>query len=180
MGEPIDMEKTYAGKEKLRPEARKNILGLEAQLWSETIKGRDMIEYYMLPKLMGFAESAWAAERVWESARDDAQRRHLVTTEWNVFANTLGQEELPRLSYLNGGYNYRIAPPGAVIRNGVLHANTDMPGLVIRYTTDGVEPDQNSPEWTRAVKVSGNVTLKAFDRAGKSSRPVRVNAPPEQ
>ena len=60
--------------EHLKPEARKNILGVEAQVWSETIKGRDMLEYYTLPKLIGFAESAWAPERDWETIEDRVER----------------------------------------------------------------------------------------------------------
>jgi N-acetyl-beta-hexosaminidase len=34
-------------------------VGLQAQLWSETIHGRDMLEYYMLPRMIGFSESEW-------------------------------------------------------------------------------------------------------------------------
>src|SRR5690606_11982018 len=63
MGKVLDPERSFVGMERLKPEARANILGIQAQLWGETIKGGDMIEYYMLPKLIGFAESAWAADR---------------------------------------------------------------------------------------------------------------------
>lgn len=176
MGRKIDPEKEYADKERLKPEARKNILGLEAQLWSETIKGRDMIEYYMLPKLMGFSESAWAAPRRWETIEDRTERERAIASEWNVFANTLGQRDLPRLSYLNGGYSYRIPPPGAVIRNGLLHANVAFPGLIIRYSTNGEEPDESSPVYTNPVRVSGPVIVKCFDRAGHSGRAVHVTS----
>lgn len=176
MGRKIDPEKEYADKERLRPEARKNILGLEAQLWSETIKGRDMLEYYMLPKLMGFAESAWAAPRSWETMENRERREQEMASQWNVFANTLGQRDLPRLSHLNDGYNYRIPPPGAVIRNGVLHANVAFPGLIIRYSTSGEEPHKNSPVYTAPVKVSGRVTVKCFDASGHAGRSVHVTA----
>ncbi len=171
MGQPLDLTADRS-KVRLKPEARKNIIGLEAQLWSETIKGREMIEYYMLPKLLGFSESAWAAPRTWETIENAEARAKVVDRDWNVFANTLGQKELPRLSYLNGGYNYRIAPPGAVIREGSLYANTEFPGVQIRYTTDGTEPDTNSPVWTGPVKVTGTVKVKCFDPSGKSSRTV--------
>lgn len=176
MGKKLDIAKAYGNKERLKPEARKNILGLEAQLWSETIKGRDMIEYYMLPKLLGFSESAWSAPRAWETVEDPQKRETLIQRDWNLFANTLGQEELPRLSYLNEGYNYRIPPPGAVIREGVLLANTAFPGLTIRYTTDGSEPNEKSMEYTDPVKASEGIVLKAFDASGKSSRPVQVTS----
>jgi hexosaminidase len=173
MGREINASE-FEGRERLKPEARKNILGVEAQLWSETIKGREMLEYYMLPKLIGFAESAWAPERAWETVADKDKRDALLNKGWNVFANTLAQKELPRLSYLNGGYQYRIPLPGATISGGKLQANTELPGLVIRYTTDGTEPTEQSPVYTAPVPVNGVVILKSFDASGRSSRPVKV------
>jgi hexosaminidase len=175
MGRTIDMETEFADVERLRPEARENILGIEAQLWSETIKGRDMIEYYMLPKLMGFAESAWARERPWETIENQDRREEMMASGWNVFANALGQRELPRLSYMNSGYNYRVPLPGAIIKDGKLLANIEFPGLDIRYTTDGTEPNENAPLYSGAVEVTGAVKLKAFDASGKSSRTVEVS-----
>ena len=174
MGKKLDVATAYAGKERLKPGARKNILGLEAQLWSETIKGRNMIEYYMLPKLVGFSESAWSAPREWETVEDQQDREALIRKDWNLFANTLGQKELPRLGYLNDGYNYRIPPPGAVISDGVLSANVAYPGLTIRYTTDGSEPNEKSMEYKGPVNAPDGIVLKAFDASGKSSRSVQV------
>ncbi|MBL0739655.1 family 20 glycosylhydrolase [Chryseolinea lacunae] len=162
--------------EHLKPEARKNILGLEAQVWCETVKGRDMLEYYMLPKLIGFAESAWTAERTWETVENRTQREALMLKGWNVFANALAKRELPRLHYLNGGYQYRIPPPGAVLENGELKANTEYPGLIIRYTTDGSEPSSASTRYDGPVQATGTVTLRSFDRAGQASRSVKATA----
>lgn len=163
--------------ERLKPEAQANVLGVEAQLWSETVKGREMMEYYVLPKLMGFAESAWAQPRAWEKIESKEQREIVMTREWNTFANGLGKRELPRLSYVNNGYNYRVPVPGAVIEKGQLKANTAYPGLEIRYTLDGSEPTRESLLYTKEVPVSATVTLRAFDSAGKGSRSVKVQGP---
>jgi hexosaminidase len=175
MGKRFDPDEEFADKERLLPEARKNILGIEAQLWSETIKGRDMLEYYLLPKLFGFAESAWTSGRAWETIEDETKREQAIKQDWNVFANTLGQREIPRLGYLNGGYNYRIPPPGAVVRAGKLYASTSFPGLTIRYSTDGTEPDENDPVYEGAIDVTGRVVVKAFDRSGNASRPMYLD-----
>jgi len=172
MGKPLGPE--FVGRERLKPEARKNILGVEAQLWSETIKGREMIEYYTLPKLIGFAESAWAAERPWETIDDKTAREKIMAEGWNRFANTLARRELPRLAGLNGGYTYRLPLPGAVIENGQLKANVEYPGLAIHYTTDGSEPKIGSPRYTGPVAVGGLVKLKCFDAAGRASRTVEI------
>ncbi len=174
MGKP--MKEEFVGKELLKPEARKNILGIEAQLWCETIKGRDMMEYSILPKLLGFSESAWAAERKWENVADPVARKKMMLEGWNIFANTIAQKDLPRLKTINGGYNYRLPLPGAVIDGGMLKANIELPGLAIRYTTDGSEPTSESALYSAPVKVSGTIKLKSFDAAGKSSRSSIVTA----
>ncbi|WP_317046652.1 beta-N-acetylhexosaminidase [Spirosoma pollinicola] len=173
MGKPIN----FAGLERMRPDARKNVLGIEAQLWSETVKGRDMAEYDILPKLLGFAESAWAPERPWETIENRQAREKSMAVGWNVFANTLAQRELPRLARINGGYNYRLPLPGATFDKGLLTANVELPGLLVRYTTDGSEPTMQSALYTAPVKVTGTVKLKSFDRAGRSSRSAIVAVP---
>ena len=183
LGQNLDLETgnmTAGAKSKiivehLKAEARKNILGIEAQIWSETIKGGEMLEYYMLPKLIGFAESAWASERKWETINGKVEREARIQQEWNGFANTMAKKELPRLSYLNGGYNYRIPPPGAIVENGMLKANSELPGLIIRYTTDGTEPSVTSTQYNGPVEISGKVLLKSFDGAGKSSSTASVD-----
>ncbi|GAB4033325.1 family 20 glycosylhydrolase [Spirosoma gilvum] len=171
MGKPL----SFAGLERMKPEARKNIRGVESQLWSETVKGRDMAEYDILPKLLGFAESAWAPERTWETIENQQARERAMDAGWNVFANTLAQKEFFRLARLNGGYNYRIPPPGALIENGMLKANVELPGLTIRYTTDGSEPTAQSTAFASPVTVTGTVKLKSFDAAGRSSRSITVS-----
>lgn len=184
MGQKLDLEGPHNGKdisngmvvERLKPEAQKHILGVEAQVWSETIKGKDMMEYYILPKLIGFAESAWTKERVWETIENKSQRTPVILEGWNAFANDLAKKELPRMAYLNGGYNYRIPPPGAILDHGELRANTEYPGLVIRYTTDGTEPTAGSDVYNGPVKVNGNVRLKSFDVSGRSSKVVDIKS----
>lgn len=175
MGKPIKPAAEYRHMVRLNANARKNIKGLQAQLWSETIYGQEMLEYYLLPKLIGFAESAWAAERIWETTTNEALQQKQLNQGWNVFANTLAARELPRLAVLSGGYNYRIPTPGATLENGLLKANTAFPGLTIRFTTDGSEPGKNSQIIDNALKIQATeATLKAFDAAGRSSRAITV------
>jgi hexosaminidase len=162
--------------EALRPGARQNITGLQGQLWSETIKGGEMLEYYYLPKMLGLAERAWAGQPGWGGIAEPAARMEAVNSAWNQFANVIGQRELPRLDHIFGGYHYRLPPPGAAIREGMLHANIDFPGITIRYTMDGTEPTMNSPVYTAPVAITGTnavpgpVLLRSFDTRGRGSR----------
>lgn len=173
-GHPIDIETEFRDMERLQPEAKENIMGLQAQVWSESVRGPDMIEYYLLPRLAGFAESAWSAERSFETIEDRSEREADMQFNWNIFANTLAQKELPRLSVIHGGFNYRIPKPGAVIENNILKANIKYPGLDIRYTTDGSEPTIDSEKYTGPVEVTGPVMLKAFDRSGRHGQTVKL------
>ena len=170
MGRTINVDKEYRTKIRLKPEAQQNILGVQAQIWSETIKGAEMLEYYYLPRLIAFSETAWSAERKWETIENRRQRENQINKEWNILANTLASRELPRLSMLNTGYNYRVPLPGAIIKQGLLYANVQFPGLEIRYTTDGSEPTRQSQLYTKPVKVAGTVKLKSFVKGGKFSR----------
>ncbi|MEM9888250.1 MAG: family 20 glycosylhydrolase [Bacteroidota bacterium] len=176
LGNEFDLIKNYANMEQLKPEARSNILGIQGELWTETVKKSEMLEYYYLPKLIGLAERAWSDAPEWESIDNQESRENVLNQDWNIMANTIAQEELPRWSYVSGGYNYRIPTPGAILKEGMLYANVSLPGLVIRYTTDGSAPNENSALYQQPVPVSGVIQLKAFDAAGKESRTVEVES----
>lgn len=169
MGNPLDPE-TYEDHEKLTVEGSKNVLGLQGQLWSETVKGPEMLEYYLFPKMIGLAERAWAQDPEWSGLPKRSQRLASLEQHWNIFANRVAQKELVRLDHLWNGVNYRIPLPGAIIQDGKLKANVAFPGLQIRYTTDGSEPDVNSQLYQGPVEAKRPVRLKAFTATGKSSR----------
>jgi hexosaminidase len=168
----------FTGKELLSSEGRNNIMGLQGQLWSETLKGPQMVEYYYLPKMLGLAERAWYGQADWGDIADRAERNRAVDAAWNVFANTLSKKEFPRLDRLFGGYNYRLAPPGAKVENGRLFANTAYPGMVVRYTTDGSDPTADAQLYSGPVSVvAGTIKLSTFDARGRASLTTTVNVP---
>lgn len=154
----------YADMEQLEPAARKNVIGIQGELWSETIKSEAMLEYYYMPKLLGLAERAWSKQPEWAS-KDEAA----FNEAWSQFASTIAQKQLPRLSQLAGGYNYRIPTPGAKIEDGKLYANLALPGMDIRYTTDGSEPTTDALLYQAPIDVKGGIIkVKAFDDKGRS------------
>jgi len=166
----IETEGAFSGLEELKPEAQKNILGIQGELWSEFVKGGEMMEYFYMPKLIGLAERAWVGQQSWGSVENIEKRVEAMNLAWNDFANVVGQREMPRLDYLFGGFNYRLPPPGAMIMDGQIYANTDFPGLTIRYTMDGSEPGPDSPVYESPVKALGKVQLRTFDTRGRGSR----------
>lgn len=164
---------TFTGKDRLTEFGRDNIVGIQAALWAETVKTPEQLEYLLLPKVLGMAERAWAASPAWAEEKDERKAEELYAEAWSVFANIVGKKELPRLATLNGGYNYRIPPAGAIVKDGKVSANVQLPGLLIRYTTDGKEPTAKSPVYTTPVAAE-TVKLKVFDSAGRGSRTVTV------
>ena len=164
-----------AGKERLTPAGRANVLGLQAQLWSETLRGQDRLEYYYLPKLLALAERAWYGQADWGGIANRRERDAAVDVAWNAFASAVSVRELPRLDHMNGGYNYRLAPPGATLENGRLLVNTAYPGMTVRYTTDGADPTAASPSYTGPVAVDAEIVkLSTFDSRGRASLPTVV------
>ena len=166
----------FEGMVKLTKEGRQNILGIQAQLWSETVKGQGMMEYYILPKLMGLAERAWYGQTNWADIDDRSKRTAAADEAWNRFANVLGRKEFPRLDRLFGGYNYRLAPPGAKLENMRLVVNTAYPGMEIRYTVDGSDPTVDSPIYTEPLEVGAEtIKLSTFDSRGRASLPTVID-----
>lgn len=176
MGHPFDPEDLTEDYEKLDPDARSNIRGLQAQLWGEMLWSVDRMEYMTMPRLISFAERAWAPQPDWALIEDTEDHRQARDKAWNAFANRLGQRELPRLRGLDENWSYRVPLPGGVIEDGVLKANVSLPGLKIRYNTNGTTPTPSAPEYTAPVSLPDNatVTLRAFDGYGRGSRTVRV------
>lgn len=169
-------EDAYDDFEKLTDKGRKNILGLQGQLWSETFRSPERVEYMALPRIIPLAERAWVPHRDWMEIVSRSERLEAFESAWNEFANRLGQRELRRLDSINGGYEYRIPPPGAIIENNKLKANVAYPGLEIRYTTNGGEPTVDSSLYVEPVILNGNkvIKLRTFDTRGRGSRVVTL------
>ncbi|MEL0066611.1 MAG: family 20 glycosylhydrolase, partial [Gammaproteobacteria bacterium] len=133
---------------------RDQVLGLQAQLWSETIYSEERMFYHLFPRLLSVAERAWATEN--------------STRNWSGFASALGERELSYLESLN--IPFRVPPPGADIVADKIEACTAFPGLVIRYTLDGSEPDSTSMTYNTPVTSDTADVLKmaAFTLSGKT------------
>lgn len=170
-GKPYTDE-DFDGLEHLTEEGKTNILGFQAQLWSETVKGQDMLEYYILPKLLGLAERAWYGSASWEAIDDREARNKALDEDWNRFANLLGKKEFYRMDHLFGGYNYRLAPPGATLEDGKVVVNLAYPGMEVRYTLDGSEPTAESPLYEGPIEATrSTIKLSTFDSRGRASLP---------
>jgi hexosaminidase len=168
-GLPLD-RRIFIGKQRLTDYGKENIIGLQCAVWGENIKSTERLEYMLLPRMLGFAERAWAPDPAWATEPNATKSDSLYQIAWVKFLNILGKRELPRLNYYDGGYNYRVPKPGLMVQDGKYFANEQFPGLTIRYTTDGSEPDTKSPVYNDAVTNAGNtVKFRTFDTKGRGS-----------
>lgn len=158
----------------LTPEGKKNIVGLQSPLWSETLKTVEQFEYMLLPKLLSTAERAWAKDPEWALETDATKEKALYNQAWSEFVNVLGKKELPRLSHYSGGYLYRIPTPGVILKDGNLEANMQLPGFTIHYTLDGSTPEKTSAIYKGAIPAKGKVMLRAFDGTGRGGRAILI------
>jgi len=147
-----------------------NIVGLQGLLWSENNISTERLEYMLLPKLFGLAERAWAKEPEWAVGEYSVLNDLYYTNAWSLFSNIIGKRELPRLSYYHNGFAYRIPEVGLKSENSRVYANIQLPGLVIRYTTDGTEPNPESKIYTEPLSLKGKLRFAAFDVRGRRGR----------
>ena len=125
------------------------------------------MEYMLLPRLTAIAEKAWAGENDWAMETDTTKSNALYSKGWSQYNAVLGLRELPRLDYINGGYNYRIPFAGAMVKDGQVYANIPFANFTIRYTTNGEEPTNKSAIYTTPITQKGIIKLKVFNGVGR-------------
>jgi hexosaminidase len=175
-GNPLD-PRIFTGKDRLTDYGRAHILGIQGNLWSETIGGDGRLEYMLVPKLFGLAERAWAADPEWARERDSAKSDVLFRDAWSQMVNVVGKRELPRLDREMPGLNYRIPTPGLIVSGGMVYTSTELPGFTLRYTTDGSDPTARSAVVRGPIPFRGTVSVAAFNAAGRKGLTARVTAP---
>lgn len=172
-GNSVD-PKIFDKKERLTEYGAGNIVGIQSQIWSEKIRGAAQLEYMLLPKLLGFAERAWAKNPTWATEKDSTIANTNYLKDWSWFTNLLGKREFTRLNNYAGGFNYRIPTVGVMVKEGKAHANTQFPGLLIKYTLDGTEPTLKSKTYTSPISQSGLMRFKTFNTSGRGGRTIAI------
>jgi hexosaminidase len=178
MGTPVPA-RVLARMARLSAGGRSRIAGIQGQLWGENACSRERIEYLAAPRLLALAERAWAPDPLWDTISDPVLRAQCVESDWNEFANRLGQRELARLDAAPLAYGYRLPPPGVVVEGGAFCANVELPGLALHYTVDGSEPTAASARYRSPVPVAPGVvafSIATFDTRGRKSRTVTIDS----
>jgi hexosaminidase len=160
-------EAARIGKDGLTDYGKRHVRGLEATLFTETVRDASRIDYLVMPRLIALAERAWAADPAWDVEADPARAEALHRKAWSGFVNALGQRVLPRLDLEQAGVAYRIAPPGLMADGDRVLVNHVLPGILLRYTSDGSDPTAASKPVTGPITEKGVIKVAAFDRKGR-------------
>ena len=102
-GKIRDISKLPEGKTPLK--AKENIIGVQAQLWTETVRSFDHVTSYVFPKVCGVFERAWNASPSWEgtTVADDPA----FMAELDRYYSTVVSHEMPYYEAEGVAYRHR-------------------------------------------------------------------------
>ena len=161
---------------KLEEDKKDNIIGVQSQIWSETIRNEGILDYMFMPNIIVFSQKAWSHENSWMDISNNDSKREKIENEWNKFANNIGQRILLMVDNIFGGLAYDLPKPGGIVANDTLYANTVFPGLNIKYTLDGSNPEFSSETFTSPIKINESdiINLRLFDNTGRGGNSIIV------
>lgn len=171
-GNPIDLNNAEKGKTALTEIGKKHIMGVQGQLFAETIRSFDGVEYLLFPKILGLAERGWNAHPVWENL-SGVQEQQAFNQALALYYEKISKSEMPY--WAKNGINFRLPQPGLLVKDGNLYANVAIDGAEVRYTTDGSEPTAQSTLWKEPVKCGSLVVKAKTFYQGKESLTIILN-----
>lgn len=85
--------------------ARENVIGVQAQLWTETVRCFDHVTSYVFPKVCGVFERAWNASPSWEGTTQADDPAFLQ--ELDRYYSTVVSHEIPYYEEMQIAYRQR-------------------------------------------------------------------------
>lgn len=166
--EPIANLEALVGRPLPQLEKPENILGMQGQVWSETIRTEEQVLAMIFPRILSVAERAWH-KAPWEGEQVDTATR---AKDWSQFAAAVGLKELTKLA--NADVSINLPVPGGVIENGKLNVNTPFAFLETEYSLD------EGTTWQRytapiSVSQSQKVALRSRLNEQVNSRITYIN-----
>lgn len=135
--------------DELTEEEGKRILGIQANLWTESITDWGKFTYMTFPRLFAIAENGWTAES--NQNWDDFIRRLIPQ---------LARLESRDIRYATSAFNVWIEHEGK--DNAIsIKMKTEANGLEVRYTLDGSEPTMQSNLYEGEFLLKESATIKA-------------------
>lgn len=127
------------------------IIGAQGCLWTEYITDGTTAEYMILPRLTALSEVVWtpAGERSWKGFN------HRLTKMMKRFDEA-------GFNYSRGSCRVDMSASFDEGSNSILlEMISEQPSPEIRYTTDGTDPQADSPRYRKALKMDESATVRA-------------------
>ncbi|MGI4750095.1 MAG: family 20 glycosylhydrolase [Janthinobacterium lividum] len=132
----------------------KNIIGAQANTWSEWIPTENRADYMVFPRMTALAERLWTNKDEYESYQERLKMN------------------FPRLDALH--VHYRLPDVNGLVEQSVfvdstvLNPQKPLPDLTLRYTIDGTLPDVNSTPLNASFTIQKSmfIRLAAFTPSG--------------
>lgn len=147
------------------PEEENNVLGIQANLWSERIPSYKRLQYMAFPRMLAVAENAWAPKE---------------NKDFEKF-NTRVEGQYPRLDALDV-YYYIPAVEGlkkeiAMVDETEVALNLSYPleGVEVYYSLDGSVPTKDAIKYTAPFVVKDTLTIKARAYLGDKFNDIKTN-----
>lgn len=99
-----------------------NILGMQGQLWTETLRTRRSVETMIFPRLIALAERAWHKAEWEQDGKGDAYQQ-----DWSQFLSLLVNYDLPQLD--QSGVQFYVPPPGIKVQEETVSLNSALPNV---------------------------------------------------
>ncbi|SDB32728.1 hexosaminidase [Flavobacteriaceae bacterium MAR_2010_188] len=96
---PVDSSYNWAPSNYVKDISNKNILGVEAPLWSESITNLKELQYLAFPRIIGIAEIGWSSE---ENRNWDEYRKRLGAQFGFLKSNNVNFFEAPQVDWERG------------------------------------------------------------------------------
>lgn len=149
----------------LTPEQQKLVIGVQGNIWAETIPSVQRVEYMMMPRFLALSEMAWV--QLGKKDADDFMKRIVP--------------QFRRMDKMN--INYRIPDlqgvldTNAFIDEGSYDITCMLPDVDIRYTTDGSIPTKDSPKVPVPLKIKETceLTFRTFRPNGTAGDITKAN-----
>lgn len=133
------------------PAVAKHILGVQGNLWSESMQTPFDRNYMLFPRLFAIAEVGWTPYE--QKDFDDFVRR----TEY-----AFNRLDAMKVNYAPSMYNITINHEGSVLSSDLhLSLSAQVNNVDIFYNLDGAEPTINSAKYEQAFPVTQSTTIKA-------------------
>ncbi|MDQ2718728.1 MAG: family 20 glycosylhydrolase [Bacteroidota bacterium] len=148
----------------LSASAAKNIIGIQACVWTERIPSEKRADFMTMPRMTAMAEVAWT-----DSSRNYSSYLERLKNQYRSWDKMHIHYRLPDLTGFTDN--------NVFIDSAVLTVQKTLPNLIIHYTMDGTLPNQQSPVLPEGFLIDHTVSIKlaAFTPGGNRGDIYSVN-----